>query len=131
MSSRRTALLAPTLALALLACGSEEPAPAPPPAEPTPAPEPEPAEAAELPYGLALSLAQFKTVAGKPVPGAARLEFLYRSGGEWRTTALEDEESNVFQYDENAKTGSITVRVPATGFNSAMEAMNTCVARSK
>lgn len=31
--------------------------------------------------------------------------------------------SSVFQYDENAKTGSITVRVPATGFNSAMEAM--------
>lgn len=31
--------------------------------------------------------------------------------------------SNVFQYREDSKTGTITVRVPATGFNSALEAM--------
>jgi hypothetical protein len=31
--------------------------------------------------------------------------------------------SNVFQYDENAKTGDITIRVPASGFNSAIEAL--------
>ena len=31
--------------------------------------------------------------------------------------------SNVFQYDENAMSGSITIRVPAEGFNSALEAL--------
>ena len=31
--------------------------------------------------------------------------------------------SNVFQFDENAKTGDITIRVPASGFNSAIEAL--------
>jgi hypothetical protein len=33
---------------------------------------------------------------GKSVPGPARLEFLYREGGAWKTAALEDRESNVF-----------------------------------
>ncbi|MCP5095992.1 MAG: DUF4349 domain-containing protein [Chloroflexi bacterium] len=31
--------------------------------------------------------------------------------------------SNVYQYDEDAKTGSITVRIPSSGFTSALEAM--------
>lgn len=31
--------------------------------------------------------------------------------------------SSLFQYDENAKTGNIIVRVPAEGFNSALEAI--------
>lgn len=31
--------------------------------------------------------------------------------------------SNVYQYNDDAKTGSITVRVPSTGFTSALEAM--------
>ena len=31
--------------------------------------------------------------------------------------------SNVFQYDENGMSGSITIRVPAEGFNSALEAL--------
>ena len=43
-----------------------------------------------------LALAQFETKDGKPVPGPARLEFLYRQAGAWQTTALEDPESNVF-----------------------------------
>jgi len=51
---------------------------------------------ADLPTGLVLSLAQFVTKDGKSVPGPARLEFLYRSGGEWRMSALEDPQSNVF-----------------------------------
>lgn len=92
------------LALALLACGGEEspkpagssePAPGSPeavaPASPSVPPTP-----ADLPNGIVLSLAQFVTVDGKPVPGPARLEFLVRRGGRWQTTALEDEESNVF-----------------------------------
>ena len=33
---------------------------------------------------------------GKPVPGAARLEFVFRRDGEWQMTAVEDPESNVF-----------------------------------
>ena len=43
-----------------------------------------------------LSLAQFVTKDGQSVPGPARLEFLYRSGGVWHTSALEDPQSNVF-----------------------------------
>ncbi|MBK8905611.1 MAG: DUF4349 domain-containing protein [Anaerolineaceae bacterium] len=31
--------------------------------------------------------------------------------------------SSVFQYNETAKTGNITIRVPSSGFNSAMEAL--------
>ena len=82
-----------------LACGSEEPrsAPTPPPAEPAVVEEPPaPAEPDELPYGLVLSLAQFIEVAGKPEPGPGRLEFLYRHKGDWRVTAVEDPDSNVF-----------------------------------
>ncbi|HEY5657181.1 MAG TPA: VCBS repeat-containing protein [Myxococcota bacterium] len=83
----------------LLACGSAEeaapeqaPAPAPPAAA-APAP---PQTPADLPNGIVLSLAQFQSVEGKPVPGAARLEFLYRKGGQWHTSSWEDAESNVF-----------------------------------
>jgi len=87
------------LALAL-ACGSE-PAPEPeteatPPAEPTAQGPALPETPDDLPKGIVLSLAQFKEVAGKPEPGAARLEFLYRHKGAWRTVAIEDPESNVF-----------------------------------
>ena len=31
--------------------------------------------------------------------------------------------SSLFQYNENAKTGNITIRVPSSGFNSALEAL--------
>jgi hypothetical protein len=88
-------LLLAALALAL-ACGSEE-KPAAPAAQPAPAPAPVVSETpASLPNGLVLALAQFLTVDGKQVPGAARLEFLYRRDGRWQTSALEDEQSNVF-----------------------------------
>ena len=76
---------------ALLACGSGETEPPPPPAEPAAAAEPD-----AYPTGIVLALAQFEKKDGKPVPGPARLEFLYRQAGAWRTTALEDPESNVF-----------------------------------
>lgn len=39
-----------------------------------------------------------------------------QSGG-WVVT------SNLYQYNQNAKSGDITIRIPATGFNSAMEAL--------
>ena len=83
---------------ALCACGSGDPAePSERPHAPT-APEhtARPATPDELPSGIVLSLAQFVEVAGKSVPGPARLEFLYRKGGVWRTSALEDPASNVF-----------------------------------
>jgi hypothetical protein len=91
------------VALCLAACGAEE-KPAAPAAqsapEPASAPEPSPPAVPEapetLPNGLALALAQFVTVDGKPVPGPARLEFVYRRDGRWQAGALEDEESNVF-----------------------------------
>ena len=92
------------LALGTLACGSgEEPSskPAPTPAASEtraapPAEAPAPVAAPDLPRAIVLALAQFTQVDGKPTPGAARLEFLYRSGGQWQVQALEDPESNVF-----------------------------------
>ena len=51
---------------------------------------------ADADRGLALSLAQFVTRDGKPVPGPARVEFLHFAGGEWRMHAVEDADSNVF-----------------------------------
>ncbi len=114
MSTRRGPAAPPfgvasaSLLLALLvACGGEEQtAPTPPPAPaPRPAAAPAPPTAAEpaglpdadsYPQGIALALAQFVTKEGKPVPGAARVEFVYRQDGAWKTAALEDPESNVF-----------------------------------
>jgi hypothetical protein len=92
------------VALFGMACGAEKEPAAPAAPEPAAVPEaaPEPAAAAlpatpdSLPNGLMLALAQFATVDGKPVPGPARLEFVYRRDGRWQTAALEDEESNVF-----------------------------------
>ena len=90
--------LLPVAALAL-ACGAQdEPATpergaAPPPA---PAERQAPAAQPDLPQAIVLSLAQFVTREGKPVPGPARMEFLYRRGGEWKMTPFEDPDSNVF-----------------------------------
>jgi hypothetical protein len=97
MKSRR-AIAVLGLVFPLWSCGSgEEPVPSAPPVAPAPAPAPTPpVTPADLPSGLVLSLAQFVTKDGKSVPGPARLEFLYRSGGAWRTSALEDPQSNVF-----------------------------------
>ncbi len=97
--SRRTSRFTwhlPVLVLGLAACAEEE-APAPPEPEPVAKPSPAgPDTPAEMDRALVLSLAQFVTVDGKPRPGAARLEFLYRKGGEWQTSAMEDDASNVF-----------------------------------
>jgi len=93
---------------ALAACGAEE---APPKAAPEPPAAAKalaaPAAAAKpttpdaLANGIVLALAQFVTEKGddgkdKFVPGPARLEFLYREGGQWKTAEFEDPESNVF-----------------------------------
>ncbi len=84
----------------LVACGSEE---KPPPSSPS-AGASDPAAVstpASLPKGIMLALAQFKSEKGpdgksKVVPGAARLEFLFRKDGTWQTAELEDPSSNVF-----------------------------------
>ena len=94
------ALLGSTLAAcALWGCGSGEAAGAPP-HRPSRRRRPQrlrrPRRPPTCPSGLVLSLAQFVTKDGKSVPGPARLEFLYRSGGAWRMSALEDPQSNVF-----------------------------------
>ena len=101
MSVRAIAIL--LTGAALLACGSGETEPAAAQggeaaAEVAAQPEAVPARAEPdaYPVGIVLSLAQFEKRDGKPVPGPARLEFLFRQGGAWRTTALEDPESNVF-----------------------------------
>ena len=94
----------------LAACGAEEAPPKAAPKQPAaakPAKPAAPAAAAKpttpqtLPNGIVLSLAQFVTEKGddgkdKFVPGPARLEFLYREGGKWKTSEFEDPESNVF-----------------------------------
>jgi hypothetical protein len=106
MSRRLVIPLALAAVVAILAaCGADE-KPAPPPARPpVPAAEPTPPPAAapavpetpdSLPNGIVLALAQFATQDGKPVPGPARLEFVYRRDGRWQTAAIEDAESNVF-----------------------------------
>jgi len=81
----------------LVACGAEDEPAAPPAAAlaSTTAPA-APATPDSLPNGLVLSLAQFVTEEGRPVPGAARLEFVYRRDGRWQTASIEDAESNVF-----------------------------------
>jgi hypothetical protein len=86
-------------AATLLACGSGETgthARQGGEAAAQPAAVPASAEPDAFPAGIVLSLAQFEQKDGKPVPGPARLEFLYRQDGAWRTTAIEDPESNVF-----------------------------------
>ena len=100
MSVRFSAAALACLAL-IVACGGEEKsAPSERPAAREPA-QAEPAAAAlpeadSLPRGIVLALAQFVKKDGKPVPGPARLEFVYRADGEWRTAALEDPDGNVF-----------------------------------
>ena len=50
----------------------------------------------QLPQAIVLALAQFVEKDGKPVPGPARMEFLYRKDGAWQVAAHEDPDSNVF-----------------------------------
>jgi VCBS repeat protein len=99
--TRRNAigLLGAALTAAALGCGSGEeskPVPPPPVAPVAPAAPAPPATPADLPSGIVLALAQFVTKDGQSVPGPARLEFLSRTGGAWKMTALEDPQSNVF-----------------------------------
>jgi hypothetical protein len=106
MSTRRFALVLMFLISgALAACGAEEAPPKAAPEKPAAAAPPaaaaKPATPDTLPNGIVLALAQFVTEKGddgkdKFVPGPARLEFLYREGGKWKTSELEDPESNVF-----------------------------------
>jgi hypothetical protein len=97
-------------ALFLIACGGGDEKPETP-AEPekstaaAPAPPPKPKSTApELPddldLALVLSLSAFPERKpgdeGPPVPLPAELEFISRKGGEWVTTRMTDEDSNVF-----------------------------------
>jgi hypothetical protein len=102
------AALALTGLLAIGGCGGDEQA-----SEPAPAPAPEKAAAApekpttkkpvlpdDLDMALVLSLSAFPERKpgdeGPPVPLPAELEFISRKGGEWVTTRMTDEDSNVF-----------------------------------
>ncbi|GAB5550064.1 MAG: hypothetical protein SangKO_098240 [Sandaracinaceae bacterium] len=61
---------------------------------------PRPAQTAalpdSLPNGLLLVFSQFVTGPNGMQPGAARMEILTRSGGQWHTEVVEDDSSNVF-----------------------------------
>lgn len=100
----RTPVFPAVAALLALGCGSqEEPAAAPtamqsnkPPGAEHPMPPELPPTPADLDQAIVLSLAQFVEEGGKPVPGPARMEFLYRQGGEWKVAFHEDADSNVF-----------------------------------
>lgn len=107
-----------SLALSLMmlgACGGESNGgtSAPPPAtsesheesagsQETPTPPARPTQTAEvpasLPNGLLLAYSQFPVVDGRvgAQPGAALVEILTRSGGEWHVETIEDPSSNVF-----------------------------------
>ncbi len=90
----------PMAVMVLSGCGAEEPSPPSAGGGAAPA-EQRPQTPDELPNGIMLALAQFVNETGpdgKPVskPGPARLELLFRSGGEWQTRTVEDPESNVF-----------------------------------
>ncbi|MCB9593536.1 MAG: VCBS repeat-containing protein [Sandaracinaceae bacterium] len=94
----------------LWACGGGEETPTPSPtpnptatqeghAEGTPPPSGGSADVPDdLPNGLLLAYSQFPVRDGRvvPEPGAARLEILTRSGGEWHVEVVEDDTSNVF-----------------------------------
>jgi len=111
MSTRHYALALMFLITgALAACGAEEapskaapkqPAAAKAPVAPAAPAAAKPATPDSLPNGIVLALAQFVTEKGddgkdKFLPGPARLEFLYREDGTWKTSELEDPDSNVF-----------------------------------
>jgi hypothetical protein len=90
------------VALFLWMCGGGESAPAPTPTpsptpSPTPTPTPPTAEGS-YPRGLLVATSRFAVVNGQATaqPQPARLELVYREGGEWRTETIEDAGSNVF-----------------------------------
>src|SRR5262245_36279583 len=125
--SRRARRAGTALAAAwLAACGSGEgerpAAPAEAPAAPAggaPATAPTAGAPADLPRGIVLALAQFKDEGGRSVPGAARLEFVYREGGAWKTASLEDPESNVF-HKALAYDGAAGLRLLSLGGTAAV-----------
>ena len=96
------ALVAIALVACLMACGSEEKPSTLPSGASAGASDPAVASTpASLPMGIMIALAQFTNAPGpdgksKVIPGAARLEFLFRKDGAWQTVALEDPSSNVF-----------------------------------
>jgi len=102
--NRAPVLLAFALALmALITCCGED-APTPPATTPvvtevTPTPTAEPgALPDDLPNGLLVATSPFIVRDGRVTsePGAARLDLIYRRGGEWHTESIEDPSSNVF-----------------------------------
>jgi hypothetical protein len=97
---RRIGVIGATALTSLaLACGGgeEKSEPAAAPAAKSEAAAPAPSAAPDdLELALVLSLAQFVEKEGRPQPGAARMEFVYREGGEWKMSYVEDPDSNVF-----------------------------------
>jgi hypothetical protein len=99
------ALVASMLLAASAGCGSEEKAApkAAAPAKPAPSAPAEsvgPTTPDDLPNALVLSLAGFAArepgSRDLPKPLPARMEFIYRQGGEWKVAFIDDSESNVF-----------------------------------
>lgn len=66
---------------------------------------------------LIIRTAEVSIVAADTDDALARISAMANENGGWVVS------SNVFQASENAKTGNITIRVPAAGFQSALDAI--------
>jgi hypothetical protein len=98
MSLRRSSLLTASAllcSLALLGCPSDEGSPPAESASEKPEPAAQPSTPADLPRGLLLALATFRSEGGKQVP-QSELVVLTRAGGAWSAATATDPESNVF-----------------------------------
>ena len=103
-SSPAASLLACAARAALVACGGDDTSPsaatkAKAAAQPArSAASARPTTPDELPQALVMALASFgvKEGGGAPVPLPAQLDFLVRTGGEWKVVSIDDEQSNVF-----------------------------------
>ncbi len=76
--------------------------------------QPAPAEAQQR---LIIRTADMSIVVTDTEEAMATISKMVEENGGWIVS------SNVFQYDQNAMTGSMTVRVPAEGFQSALDAI--------
>ncbi|MDP2313351.1 MAG: VCBS repeat-containing protein [Pseudomonadota bacterium] len=116
MSRRALALGAVSIvaiASLLVGCSGEETAPVVPPAPPVTPPAPvavqEPLEGGPFPT-LLLAQAQFvKDAAGKPKPGPALVTLWRKTPDGWKTTKLEDTDSNVFHKALPYEGGILTI----------------------
>lgn len=87
------------------------------------APAPEPGAQAMPTERLIIRNAELNLVVTNTDEAIATITSMVESNGGWVVS------SNVYQYNDDSKTGSITVRVPSSGFTSALDAMKAMAVR--